>query len=627
MKKLPVLFLLMLMLCRVCYPQMEKIRQIQKQLPFIHDSLRYDDALNRLGMLSYENNVDTSFYYTIRARAMADRLQYSQGKADATNNMGIIYDMTGNLQLALRYYNDAYNKYKTLNDSVNIVQTMMNIALVYQEIGKDQKAINAFKSTIAFGDKLSRDSIMALVLYNYTLVYPDAIRKDSILIYINRAVKIAGKYNDVRLVLAIEQLTADYYINNQQRDKGLALLQQDAASTIQRKLYYLCLDMLIDLGNQYATTDSARAIGFYKQGLDISGQKGYKIYTGRITRILYDFYISRKDNITAFYYSRQLLQLHDEQAKTDINSGIDYIEYAIKDQQLESAQVQSKYQQLFLLLAVLVAVMAICTLFILWRNWKRLTHTTEALSVQFHRSETAMEALDAMNKDYARLIKIVAHDLRNPIGGISAIAGIMQSSADVLPAETAELVDLIQVSSKNCLELINELMKTDFDQHQNFNAEPVDIDELLQQCVRLLSFRASDKKQQLLLNTSLRIKIPGDSEKLWRVMNNLIVNAIKFSPDGSEIAIDTLQLQNGIMITVKDNGVGIPVVMQHKIFDPFTSAKRKGTQGEQPFGLGLYISKQIVEAHNGKIWFESEDGKGTVFYVVLPISDASSPDV
>jgi len=606
---------------------MEKIRQIQKQLPFIHDSLRYDDALNRLGMLSYENNVDTSFYYTIRARAMADRLQYSQGKADATNNMGIIYDMTGNLQLALRYYNDAYNKYKTLNDSVNIVQTMMNIALVYQEIGKDQKAINAFKSTIAFGDKLSRDSIMALVLYNYTLVYPDAIRKDSILIYINRAVKIAGKYNDVRLVLAIEQLTADYYINNQQRDKGLALLQQDAASTIQRKLYYLCLDMLIDLGNQYATTDSARAIGFYKQGLDISGQKGYKIYTGRITRILYDFYISRKDNITAFYYSRQLLQLHDEQAKTDINSGIDYIEYAIKDQQLESAQVQSKYQQLFLLLAVLVAVMAICTLFILWRNWKRLTHTTEALSVQFHRSETAMEALDAMNKDYARLIKIVAHDLRNPIGGISAIAGIMQSSADVLPAETAELVDLIQVSSKNCLELINELMKTDFDQHQNFNAEPVDIDELLQQCVRLLSFRASDKKQQLLLNTSLRIKIPGDSEKLWRVMNNLIVNAIKFSPDGSEIAIDTLQLQNGIMITVKDNGVGIPVVMQHKIFDPFTSAKRKGTQGEQPFGLGLYISKQIVEAHNGKIWFESEDGKGTVFYVVLPISDASSPDV
>jgi signal transduction histidine kinase len=70
---------------------------------------------------------------------------------------------------------------------------------------------------------------------------------------------------------------------------------------------------------------------------------------------------------------------------------------------------------------------------------------------------------------------------------------------------------------------------------------------------------------------------------------------------------------------VKDTGLGIPDDIQDKIFDPFTTARRKGTQGEQPFGLGLYISKQIVEAHNGKIWVESEPGKGTTFYVELPI--------
>ncbi|MDB5017480.1 MAG: sasA 1, partial [Mucilaginibacter sp.] len=98
-----------------------------------------------------------------------------------------------------------------------------------------------------------------------------------------------------------------------------------------------------------------------------------------------------------------------------------------------------------------------------------------------------------------------------------------------------------------------------------------------------------------------------------------IVNAIKFSPEDSEIYIESRVLENNVEITVRDNGMGIPTDIQSKIFDPFTTAKRSGTQGEQPFGLGLYISKQIIEAHKGKIWLHSEPGKGATFYVELPI--------
>ncbi len=619
MKRVLVLVALSVLMCRLCYAQLDNIRQIQKQLPYIHDSLRYVDALNRLGILSYENNLDSSFYYTDRARSIADRLQYAKGKADATNNLGIIFDMRGNLQLALRYYNDAFNSYKTINDTGNMVQATMNIAMVYQEIGKNQKAINTYRKAIAMGKGLGRDSIMSLVLYNYTLQYPSSISKDSILNYINRAKQIATKYKDKRVLLAIEQLMADYYIKNGDPVKGIALLQQDAANTLSSNLYYLSLDMLIDLGDQFALTDSAKAINYYKQGLEIAIQKGYGVYNRLIIRKLYDFYIAKKDNATAFYYSSELLELNDAQEKIDNNSGIDYIEYALKDQQLESAHVQSTYQQLFLILAVLVCILTIITLLILWRNWKKLNRTAEALRLQFQQSELTMEALDVMNKDYARVIKIVAHDLRNPIGGISAIAGIVQVDKNLSP-EAKELMNLLQESSRNCMELINELMDTDFDQHKNVKKEAINIDELLQQCVHLLSFRAKDKNQQLVLSTNLQVIIQGDKEKLWRVMNNLIINSIKFSPAGSEIHIDTKLLQSKILIIVKDTGMGIPTIIQNKIFDPFTTAKRKGTQGEQPYGLGLYISKQIVEAHNGKIWFKSEADMGTEFFIELPIN-------
>jgi signal transduction histidine kinase len=297
---------------------------------------------------------------------------------------------------------------------------------------------------------------------------------------------------------------------------------------------------------------------------------------------------------------------------------VDYIEYALKDQQLNSARTQSKYQMLFLFLAVLLCIMTFIIIIILWRSRKRSQKIAQALRVQFEQSESTMEALEVMNKDYARVIKIVAHDLRNPIGAINAITAMLQPD-ETLTAETRELIDLVQVSSKNCLELINELLETDLDQQQNLKKEKVNLNELLEQCTRLLSFMAQDKDQEVILNSNAPDVIHADYEKLWRVMNNLIINAIKFSPAGSEIHIDAGQLNNEVVIAVTDTGMGIPANLQNKIFDPFTSARRQGTHNEQPIGLGLYISKQIIEAHHGKIWFESDAGKGTVFYISLPM--------
>lgn len=619
MKKLFAIFSSIMLLATVCYGQIEDIKKLQKQLPLIRDSMQYVDALNRLGLLLYEDNVDSTFAYTERARNIAERLQYDKGRAEAANNLGIVYDMKGDLELALRYYNDGYNRFKAIHDTANMVQAIMNIAMVYNEKGMDKKAVNSFNNALETGKGLSRDSIMSLVWYNYLILYPGNFQKDSLTFYIDKAKKIAAKYKDKRVLLAIEQLTADNYIKSGKRDKGVALLKQATYDAIQNKLFYLSLDIIIDLGDSFAQTDSAQAVSYYKQGLYITQVKDYKVYTESITKKLYDFYTARKDTSKAFFYSQQLVLLHEEQEKVENNSGIDFIAYALKDQQLEAAQVQSRYELRFLFLAVFICVLMVVILAILWRNWKQLRKTSGALRLQFEQSESTMEALDLMNKDYSRLIKIVAHDLRNPISAISTISGMLHPDEN-LPADMKELMSLVQVSSKNSLDLINELLETDFDQRQKLKIEEINIDELLQQCVSLLSFRAHDKGQQLTLNSNTQVKINGDAEKLWRVMNNLIVNAIKFSPEGTTIHMESRKLDDKLLISVNDSGLGIPENIRNQIFDPFTSARRVGTQGEQPFGLGLYISKQIIEAHNGRIWFESEPGNGTTFYVELPVS-------
>ncbi|RZK13272.1 MAG: tetratricopeptide repeat protein, partial [Flavobacterium sp.] len=159
MRKITLIFFLSVSFSLFCLAQSSELKNIKASLPQIKDSLKYADALNRLGMLMYEKNVDSTFFYTKNARELSERLNYSKGKADALNNLGIFFDIKGNLQLAMRYYNEAYIAYKVLKDAPNQVQTTMNIAMVYGEMRKDDKAIKWFDDALKAGNLLKQDSI------------------------------------------------------------------------------------------------------------------------------------------------------------------------------------------------------------------------------------------------------------------------------------------------------------------------------------------------------------------------------------------------------------------------------------------------------------------------------------
>src|SRR5260221_3358094 len=130
------------------YSQDEAIQTLKQTLPSITDSFRYVDALNRIGMLSYEQNVDTTLFYANKARDIARRINYTKGIADATNNLAVYFDINGNAELALRYYSDAHQQYTTLGDSSNLVQTLMNIAMGYNTKGNNEKALDHYRKAM-----------------------------------------------------------------------------------------------------------------------------------------------------------------------------------------------------------------------------------------------------------------------------------------------------------------------------------------------------------------------------------------------------------------------------------------------------------------------------------------------
>lgn len=598
--------------------QVDKIRALQQSLPAIRDSSRYVDVVNRISLLFYEQNADSTLYYALKARQVAFRHDYKQGLADATNNLGVVFDIKGNIQLALRYYNDAYNQYVALGDSSNIVQTLMNIGSVYNVSGRDDKAEANYARAMELGDRIAHDSITALVIYNYMLLFPGKITAERRTGMIDRAYGIAAKYRDKRLQLAIDQLRAEELVQSGQRKEGIQMLERTLESALRLELNYLSMDLLIELGGHYIQEDPDRAIGFYGRALALAEQKNYRMYARDVCKRLYAYYTSQKNDTDAFVYSQKLLRLYEEQAEIDRVSGIDYIEYAVKDQQLISAQIKSKYNSQLLVLATVVCVLTLLVILVLWRNWKLSKKTNRMLTMQFRQLESTTDALEKSNQNYARLIKMVAHDLRNPIGGINGLCALLQDP-DTSPDEAREYVDLIRESSTSCLHMISDLLQTDFEfKESELHKKPVDLAVFLDHAVTLLTFRAGEKSQRLLLDEFAPVTIHADPDKLLRVLNNVIVNAIKFSPEGETIRVRVAEAEKGVTISVQDHGLGIPESAMAHLFDPFTTSKRAGTAGEQAFGLGLYISKQIVEAHGGKIWLESEEGQGTTFYIFLP---------
>jgi len=220
-----------------------------------------------------------------------------------------------------------------------------------------------------------------------------------------------------------------------------------------------------------------------------------------------------------------------------------------------------------------------------------------------------------------RILGTVAHDLRTPISNISGITKLMQSS-ELSREEQQKFHILIDQASHSALMLINDLLQQNDSQHENGQLKKTEFNQLLSEWYPSFEFRAREKKIRINVQYCADdLPVIIDVDRIERVLANLVTNAIKFSRENAEIIIYTRKEPNFALITVSDNGIGIPKEKQDNIFDLFGHGKRTGTAGEQGFGMGLSICKQIVEQHKGSISVESEEGKGTSFLVRLPLGN------
>jgi two-component system sensor histidine kinase VicK len=223
------------------------------------------------------------------------------------------------------------------------------------------------------------------------------------------------------------------------------------------------------------------------------------------------------------------------------------------------------------------------------------------------------------------LMHLVAHDLKNPINNIEIVVRLLLQHAAIQGIEPESALQdvrkLLGFASQSCASanaLIQDVLYLGQLESTRLEKHRTDLSAFLRERLEVFGIAAQEKKIDLELDLpDEAVHVAIHRDKFGRILDNLLSNALNFTPAGGRIQVSLKEHEGRVRLIVHDTGLGIPAELQPHVFDKFSTASRPGLYGDTTTGLGLFITKQIVEMHQGQIWLESRENEGTTFYIDL----------
>jgi signal transduction histidine kinase len=571
---------------------------------------------------------------------------------DNIRELGGAYNSKGDILFALKAYEEAYSNFlsaKKLN--INSVDLCMNsnysdrmaLILFHQKKYIDarkyfQKSMHELKSCTKVFDEIYR---MQGLLNNIALSFGRNKQTDSAIFYYQKALDfinqndtIADKKKHYAVARGVVKgnlggeflLKKNYNVAEQMLKESIAAnsqigYDQKDAATARIKLTSLYLEKK-ELSPIPPLLNQLHNDGVMFKSLALK-QAFYNLSSKYLRE--------KQEYVSALAYVDKYKEITDSIELENLR--MDSVNVNERIRSAKNAQIiselkrtaDSQREYIYTLTAItILASLVLVLIFVLLRSTRRsnkqLQSLQEDLQNRTNQLELSIADLDKSHQHKDKILRTVAHDLRNPIGGVSSLIELMRS--EEIHADSTEL-QLIDQACSDALTLIEELMEaSDSTDAKNIQKSftYVDIVSLVKTSTNLLQLKANAKCITLSFSTEIpQLVVNINHAKIARVVGNLITNAIKFSDSGSCISINVSTKSKAVVVSVADTGIGIPADYQDSIFELFTSNRRVGTGGEKPFGVGLSICKQIVEAHNGRIWYHGNSPKGTIFSFSLPL--------
>lgn len=221
-----------------------------------------------------------------------------------------------------------------------------------------------------------------------------------------------------------------------------------------------------------------------------------------------------------------------------------------------------------------------------------------------------------------QFLAVVSHDLRNPLSAIVMSSALMRDELSQRKADESGMLEYLEMIERNAASMdrmISDLLDVERMANEKLilKPKPCDLRALLRECNDMFTPVVTDKSFSIIETDAEPLFANVEHDRIIQVLSNLIGNALKFTPTGGSVKLSMENKTTEVEISVTDSGPGIPEAKKTKIFDRFSQL---GSNDRRGLGLGLFISKWLVEAHQGRIWVNSESGKGSTFSFTLPLT-------
>lgn len=555
------------------------------------------------------------------------------------SNMSITYKQAQNYDEALSSLLEVRTYFLEQEDKKSLAIVENNLGELYRENFEDFNiAIEHYHRAIKLNQSIDNSNQLAQNYHNLSLSFNKLKQQDSANFYIQKAIDIKTVNGDLGGLASSYYALGSIELENNEYDKAIASFQKSVDISEEFKITPGLYHSNLGIANaQLAKGNKTEALKYYNKVEEVTEQvDSYEMKAG-IAKNLLEFYKSERDFENAFLYSEKIQQIQDSISATQSIERLNELRVQYESslaetenkvlKERETAQKQKiEMQNVFLIGSGIALVGFAILIVILYRSnklkktaYKEVHSKTEELEKQY---EVIKQREQELNKSLAlkdKIFSVLGHDLRTPLANVSNLIDSM-SQIELNPEEMEFLLKHLKgetTASLKTLENILQWARLQMNENST-KIEQLDEDGIIIEIITNLESHTEAKNIEVKYLNSSTSLLKADENQFRSIANNLIANAIKFSPIDGKIEINFKESDDYFIFTVSDQGEGIKPSIIENLETQNELLSTYGTEGEKGTGIGLRIVKDFINLHEGKLEFSKNEPQGTIVTVFFP---------
>lgn len=615
----------------------------------------------------YEGNYDSAAYYFEQSLNLSLEINYQKGASDNYTALGGIFNKKGEYGKALLSYSKSVAINQETGNDFDKAKTFNSIGSIYVKISDYATAIDYYDKAIEIFKQQNEEEALANVYANLSNVYYDWEKYEESLEYIDNALKIFEKSNAKFKIAGLLTNKGRVYEKLKEYKTGLDYLNKALQINLELNNKYGIFNCYGNIARIYKMQENyTEALNFYQKALEIAIEIDYtngiivtynhlghtfflsKNYSSAVLNIqkslelsethrnlleimlsyeylsksytemkqyekavdAYENYITYKDSVFRQDAQRQVEELN---IKYEVEKKESEILLLSTQNQLQKAELEKEKNLKFFLVLTSALVLLIGFLILLrFLNQKKNNKILEEKNYQ----------LSLLNSTKDKFFSIIAHDLKNPLSAFSSITeALFENITEMEKTDLEKYLKKMYESSNNLLDLLHNLLQWAGSQTGKLQSNPsvFDLRELVEKNIQLLDNYAHQKNIEIISQINNKTYIYADVKMIDTVIRNLITNAVKFTDNNGKIKLYTEKSNDYVNFSVEDTGIGLDDIDLEKLFRIDVDTSTIGKSQQKGTGLGLILCKELIEKNKGKIFADSELGKGSIFTFEIPV--------